>query len=107
MSKLVFGVWERVIFAGMENILQLIKNAIFELEQKGTRAKNIKITTSFVIQRLIQIELVERYRINNATTNNLFLGVSMSFDHFANEIVIYDKNMACLCEDFKIIIRPA
>jgi hypothetical protein len=90
----------------MENILELIQNAIYELEKKGTRAKNIKITTSFVIQRLIVDVVLEKYNINNANLNDIFFGVSISFEHFANEIVIYDKNMACLCEDFKIVIRP-
>jgi hypothetical protein len=91
----------------MENILELIQDAIFELQSKGTRTENIKITTSFVIKRLIEKEIVEGYNFNTANFNDKIFGVSVSFDHFANEIVIYDKNNACLREDFKIVIHPA
>jgi hypothetical protein len=91
----------------MDNISELIQNAIIELKSKACRTENIKITTSFVIQRLIEKELVKGYNFKVVNLNNIFLGVSISFDHFANEIVIYDKNMACLCEDFKIVIIPA
>jgi hypothetical protein len=104
---LFFSVWEGVIFAGMKYISELIQNAIFELNSKGCRTENIKITTSFVIQRLIEKELVERFNFNLANLNNIFFGASISFDHFANEIVVYDKNNACLREDFKIVIHPA
>lgn len=89
-------------------ILDKIQRAIFELESLNSRKENIKITTSFLVKRLLDDE-IRRYYDHNITMLNMYktriYGVELSFDHYSNEIVIYDKTMAPLDEMFKIIIK--
>jgi hypothetical protein len=82
-----------------------IHEAIFELESLNSRSENIKITTSFITKRLFE-ELMRdyyKYDIVNVYGSKIF-GVEISFNHFSNDIVIYDETRACFDEKFKVTI---
>lgn len=81
-------------------LLNKISIAISILESEGSSKNDIKITTSFIIKRFIEEEIQKRPGLN---LEKIF-GVDISFDHFSNDIVIYDKANACIDEKFKIVI---
>lgn len=89
-------------------ILDKIQRGIFELESLNCQKQNIRITTSFIVQRLLESEIREYYNHNITMLNmykNKIFGVEISFNHYSNDIVIYDETRACLDEQFKIKIK--
>jgi len=87
------------------NLFSKIQQSIFELESLNSQRENIKITTSFITKRLFEdaISDYSNYQIAklNAHGSKIF-GVEISFNHFSNDIVIYDETRACLDERFKV-----
>jgi len=87
------------------NLFSKIQQSIFELESLNSKRENIKITTSFITKRLFEdaISDYSNYQIAklNAHGSKIF-GVEISFNHFSNDIVIYDETRACLDERFKV-----
>lgn len=87
------------------DLFSKIQESIFELESLNSQRENIKITTSFVTKRLFE-EVISDYSNHqiaklNAHGSKIF-GVEISFNHFSNDIVIYDETRACLDERFKV-----
>jgi hypothetical protein len=77
------------------DIINNIHRSILALEELGSNLEDIKITTSRFTQRVIAREL----HINGSSApitpeSTRMFGVEVSFDHFSNEIVIYDKESA-------------
>ena len=87
-----------------------IQQSIYELESLNSQRENIKITTSFITKRLFEeaISNYGNYEIAklNAQGSKIF-GIEISFNHFSNDIVIYDETRACIDGKFKIIIHPS
>lgn len=91
------------------DLFNKIHEAIYKLEANNSFRENIKITTSFITKRIFE-EVISDYSMSdvaklNARGNKIF-GVEISFNHFSNDIVIYDETMACIDERFKITIVP-
>ena len=89
------------------DLFSKIQESIFELESLNSQRDNIKIATSFVTKRLFE-EAISDYSNHqiaklNARGSKIF-GVEISFNHFSNDIVIYDETRACLDERFKVTI---
>ena len=86
-----------------------IQQSIYELQSLNSQIENIKITTSFITKRLFEeaISNYQNYEIArlNAHGSKIF-GVEISFNHFSNDIVIYDETRACIDEIFKITVIP-
>jgi len=86
-------------------LLDVIHNAVCELKIKGSLGSDIKITTSFLTKKVLEDE-VQCFK-NTAPikeSGNSIFGIEISFNHFDNDIVIYDKTRACLDDKYKIII---
>lgn len=84
-----------------------IQQSLFELECLNSQRENIKITTSFITKRLFEeaISDYSNYGIAKLNSNgNKIFGVEISFNHFSNDIVIYDETRACLDYRFKITL---
>lgn len=89
-------------------LLDKIQRGIFELESLNSRRENIRITTSFLVQRLLEDKIREYYNHNITMLNmykNKIAGVEISFDHYSNDIVVYDETRACLDERYKIKLK--
>lgn len=89
-------------------LINKIHRAIFELENLNSRKENIKITTSFITRDLIENDIRDYTNHHIAKLNihgNKMFGVEVSFNHYSNDIVIYDETKACLNKMFKIIIK--
>lgn len=88
------------------NLFDEIQQCIFKLESIGCKTENIKITTSFIVKKLFDDEMrklqIIPFKLNKQ--KNQIFGIEISFNHFSNNIVIYDKKKACLDEEFKIIL---
>lgn len=89
------------------DLFSKIQQSIYELENLNSQRENIKITTSFITKRLFEkaISNYSNYEIAklNAHGSKIF-GVKISFNHFSNDIVIYDETRACIDERFKITV---
>lgn len=89
-------------------LIDKILEAIFELESLNCRKENIKITTSFITKRLFEYAIRDYsyHHITELNTHgNKMFGVEVSFNHYSNDIVIYDERKACLNKMFKIKIK--
>lgn len=89
------------------DLFSKIERSIFELESLNSRKENIRITTSFIVQRLLEGEIREYYNHNITMLNmynNKIFGVEISFNHYSNDIVIYDETRAPLDERFKVTL---
>lgn len=86
------------------NLLIKIQQSIYELMILGSREENIIITTSFITERIIERGLKDYSKPDAMKLIPKIYGVSVSFNHFSNDIVIYDKTMACYSDNFKITI---
>ena len=89
-------------------LLNKILEGIFELESLNSRKENIRITTSFITKRLFEYAIRDYANHNIAKLNyhgNKIFGVEASFNHYSNDIVIYDETRACIDERFKVIIK--
>jgi hypothetical protein len=90
------------------NLFDEIYSAIYELSKMGTPRDRIKITTSFITKRLLEENIQEsilwhiRTRVEKDYSN--IFGIDISFDHFKNDIVIYDTGRACFDNKFRIVI---
>jgi hypothetical protein len=89
------------------DLISKIQESIFELESLNSQRKNIKITTSFVVKRLFE-EAISDYTNHEIaklnTHGSKIFGTEVSFNHFSNDIVIYDETRACLDEKFKVTL---
>jgi hypothetical protein len=89
------------------DLFSKIQQSLFDLESLNSQKKNIKITTSFITKRLFEeaISNYSNYEIAklNAHGSKIF-GVEISFNHFSNDIIIYDETRACLDERFKVTL---
>ena len=85
----------------MINIIDKIQLSIAGLEMSGSSKENIIITTSFLC-----VPFFEEYlNLKIKKENNYIFGCEFLFNHFKNEIVIYDKTKACLNKNFLIKIE--
>ena len=85
-----------------------IQEAIFRLESLHSKRENIKITTSFVTKRLFEEAFKDYSNLQVAKLNapgNKIFGVEISFNHFSNDIVIYDETRAWSDEKFKFTLK--
>ena len=83
-----------------------IQNAIYLLETIGSKREDLKITTSFVVKRIIENQLHQiNTLVNLNSCGSKIFGIDVCFDHFDNDIVVYDKTKACLRKDYKILIK--
>lgn len=98
------------------NLLNKIQQSIYELENLNSKKENIKITTSFITKRLFEEVIRDHlhYGVIEQKIHDIpisgdikLLGVDISFNHYSNDIVIYDETRACIDERFKIIIVPS
>lgn len=91
------------------DLFSKIQQSIYELESLNSKRENIKITTSFITKRLFEeaITNYSNYEVAklNAHGSKIF-GVEISFNHFLNDIVIYDETRACIDKRFKITVTP-
>lgn len=91
------------------DLFSKIQQSIYELESLNSQRENIKIITSFITKRLFEeaVSNYSNYEIAklNAHGNKIF-GVEISFNHFSNDIVIYDETRACIDGRFKITVVP-
>ena len=91
------------------DLFSKMQQSIYELESLSSQRENIKITTSFMTKRLFEeaISNYSSYEIAklNAHGSKIF-GVEISFNHFSNDIVIYDETRACIDERFKVTVIP-
>lgn len=89
------------------DLFSKIQQSLFELESLNSQRENIKIITSFVTKRLFEdaISDYSNYQISklNAHGSKIF-GVEITFNHYSNDIVIYDETRACLDERFKVTL---
>ena len=89
------------------DLFSKIQQSLFELESLNSQRENIKITTSFITKRLFEDAISDNsnYQIAklNAHGSKIF-GVEISFNHYSNEIVIYDETRACLDKTFKVTL---
>ena len=89
------------------DLFSKIQQSLFELESLNSQRENIKITTSFITKRLFEdaISDYSNYHIAklNAHGSKIF-GVEITFNHYSNDIVIYDETRACLDERFKVTL---
>lgn len=86
------------------DLFSRIQQSLFELEGLNSQRENIKITTSFITKRLFEEAFSNYSNYDIAKLNshgNKIFGVEVSFDHFSNDIVIYDKTRACFDDRFK------
>ena len=91
------------------DLFSKIQQSIYELESINSRRENIKITTSFIIKRLFEEAITDYANYNVAKLNahgSKIFGVEISFNHFSNNIVVYDETRACIDDRFKITITP-
>ena len=89
------------------DLFSKIQQSLFELESLNSQRENIKITTSFITKRLFEeaISDYSNYGILELNSHgNKIFGVEISFNHFSNDIVIYDETRACFDERFKITL---
>lgn len=89
------------------NLLNKIQEAIYTLEVNNVDRENIKITTSFITKRLLEEIISEEsmYNVTNLDSKaNKIFGIKISFNHFSNDIVIYDVTRACIDDKFKITL---
>ena len=72
------------------NIIEKIHQCIIDLEMSGSQRRDIVITTSYIVKKFIEDEAsyLKGSRVSNLVT---IFGVKISFEHFTNDIVIYDK----------------
>ena len=89
------------------DIINNIHRSILTLQKLGSNVENIKITTSPFTKAVIERDLCifDPSEPINAKYLRMF-GVEVSFDHFSNEIVIYDKERACMDDRFKVKLYP-
>jgi hypothetical protein len=85
----------------MINILDKIQLSIACLEMSGSIKENIIITTSFLYKPFFE----ELLNVKIKKEKNYIFGCEFLFNHFKNEIVIYDKTKACLNKNFLIKIE--
>ena len=91
------------------DLFNKIHLSIYELESLNCKRENIKITTSFIIKKLFEeaVSNYAKYEIAKLSPHgSRIFGVDISFNHFENNIVVYDETIACIDERFKIIITP-
>lgn len=90
-------------------MIEKIKEAIFLLKSLGSNSTSIVVTTSFITQQLLEKEFREKYLFINSQTSKVstmtIFGAYISFDHFSNDIVIYDKTKACYDNNFIVTIK--
>lgn len=88
------------------NLFDKMYSAICQLSERGTPRNRIKVTTSFITQSLLvkHIRESDEWFIRVHTEHTKIFGVDISFDHFENDIVIYDTGRACFDDKFKIVI---
>lgn len=89
------------------DLFSKIQQSLFELESLNSQRENIKITTSFITKRLFEdaISDYSNYQIAKLNTHgSKIFGVEITFNHYSNDIVIYDETRACLDEKFKITL---
>lgn len=90
------------------NLFEEIYSAIYQIQKLGTPRNRIKITTSFITKRLLEENIQEsilwqiRTRVEKDYSN--VFGIDISFDHFENDIIVYDTGRACFDDKFKIVI---
>jgi hypothetical protein len=89
----------------MKKILDKIQKAIHYLEDLGCEKKDLKITTSTLIKYDLVIFDIDIFTfVKNKNYVQMF-GVNIYFDHYENNIVVYDINKACVNDKYKIIIN--
>lgn len=90
------------------NLFDEIYSAVCKLQSLGVPQDRIKVTTSFITQRLleenIQASIMWHMRTRIKDEDFSIFGIDISFDHFENDIVIYDTGRACFDDKFKIVI---
>lgn len=88
------------------NLFDEIYSAVCRLSERGTPRDRIKIKTSFITQILLKKHIWEsdEWFIRMGTEHTKIFGVDISFDHFDNDIVIYDTDRACFDNKFRIVI---
>ena len=88
-------------------ILDKIHESVHRLLSIGSERENIKITTSFITKKIIEEAIYKNSMMDylqGAKPYQIF-GANISFDHYSNDIVIYDVTRACYVEDFMITIQ--
>jgi len=89
----------------MKKIIDKIQETINYLEALGCEKKDLKITTSSLIKYDLVIFDIDIFTfVKNKNYVQMF-GVNIFFDHYENNIVIYDINKACVNDKYKIIIN--
>ena len=89
------------------DLFSKIQQSLFKLESLNSQRENIKITTSFITKRQFEEAISDHstHQIAKLSTHgSKIFGVEISFNHFSNDIVIYDETRACLDERFKVTI---
>jgi len=86
------------------NIIDKIHGCIIDLEMSGSKRRDIVITTSYIVKKFIEDEAsyISGSRVSDLVTIH---GVKISFEHFTNDIVIYDKHKACLNGEYIKILK--
>lgn len=89
------------------DLFSKIQQSIYELEMLNSQRENIKITTSFITKRLFEeaISNYSNYEIAKLNAHgSKILGIEISFNHYSNNIVIYDETRACFDDRFKVTL---
>lgn len=86
------------------NIIDKIHGCIIDLEMSGSQRGDIVITTSYIVKKLIEDEATYVVRSRGSDLVTIY-GVKISFEHFTNDIVIYDKYKSYLDEKYIKILK--
>ncbi len=83
-------------------IVRALEDSIYKLLNLGVQRKNIVIACSPLLKRLIERDVYDVYRTDPHLKIKTFEGVDIYEYHPYNEIVVYEKNMACYREEFMV-----
>ncbi len=80
------------------DIINQIRDSIFALEKMNLRREDLIIAMSPIVERLLIRELHELQFHNPSSVKsfNQFEGIEVYRNHPYNEILIYDKEKACM-----------
>lgn len=88
------------------SVLDAIQESVVKLKKLNCNEDDLQITMSCFFKGKIENDLSYDYdRFMLRGDNNKILGVSVRFDHFDNEVVVYDKKRAGLDKKYKITIK--
>lgn len=93
------------------SILEKINDAVRQLYKLGSYQEDVRIIYSPIIEPLIKREIYDTYpndslfSKNSLLTITYYLGAKVGNEHYNNEIVVYDKQHACIYDHFKIKIK--